>query len=129
VSGASLRSQNTKSCGCYGRQIGHANTIHGHLKSYQATSEYLAWRGMLARCYQPHNYGFRWYGGKGIIVCKRWRGDFARFLADVGSKPAADHVFSRRNKDDDYRPGNCEWSPAGRRSSATQKRGSAHRAH
>jgi hypothetical protein len=98
------------------------NTTHGHLKSYQATSEYIAWRGMIARCYQPHNYGFRWYGGRGIRVCKRWRDDFARFLADVGSKPAADHVFSRKNKDDDYRPGNCEWSPATHRSLARHRR-------
>jgi hypothetical protein len=122
VTGASLRGRNTKSCGCYGQQTGHLNTTHGHLKSYQVTSEYVVWRGMLARCYQPHNYGFRWYGGRGIGVCKRWRGDFAKFIADVGTKPAADYVFSRKNKDDGYRPGNCEWSPARHRSATTQTR-------
>jgi hypothetical protein len=101
-----------RSCGCYGRQTGRMNTTHGHLKSYHATSEYLAWRGMLARCYQPHSDGFRWYGGKGIRVCKRWRSDFAAFLADVGLKPARRMVFSRKDKDDDYKPGNCEWAIA-----------------
>jgi hypothetical protein len=112
VTGRSLRSGNTRSCGCYGRQTGRMNTTHGHLKSYHATPEYVAWRGMLARCYQPHNDGFPWYGGKGIRVCKRWRSDFAAFLADVGLKPARRMVFSRKDKDDDYRPGNCEWAIA-----------------
>jgi hypothetical protein len=112
VTGRSLRSGNTRSCGYYGRQTGRMNTTHGHLKSYHATSAYLAWRGMLARCYQPHSDGFRWYGGKGIRVCKRWRADFAAFLADVGLKPARRMVSSRKDKDDDYRPGNCEWAIA-----------------
>jgi hypothetical protein len=110
VRGASLRSGKTMSCGCYGRQIGHVNTTHGHLKSYHATPEYVAWRGMLARCYLPRSYGFPWYGGKGIRVCKRWRTDFAAFLADVGPKPAPHMMLSRKDKDGDYRPGNCEWS-------------------
>jgi hypothetical protein len=118
VPGASLRSGNTTSCGCYGRQTGRMNTTRGHLKFYQATSEYLAWRGMLARCYQPRSDAFRWYGGKGIRVCKRWRADFAAFLADVGPKPAPRMMFSRNNKDDDYKPGNCGWSALRRKSAA-----------
>jgi hypothetical protein len=110
VSGTSLRSGKTMSCGCYGRQIGRMNTTHGHLRSYHATPEYVAWRGMLARCYLPRSYGFLWYGGKGIRVCKRWQTDFAAFLTDVGPKPGPHMMLSRKDKDDDYRPGNCEWS-------------------
>jgi hypothetical protein len=113
VTGVRLRGGRTRSCGCYARQIGSANTAHGHLRHYRSTTEYAAWRSLLARCYQRRFAGFEWYGGKGIRVCKRWRNDFAAFLADMGLKPAPHMILSRIDKDGDYEPDNCEWSIRG----------------
>jgi hypothetical protein len=123
VSGASLRSGNTRSCGCYGRETGVVNTTHGHLKHYRTTPEYRAWCSLLARCYRPENDSFRWYGGKGIRACKRWRFNFAAFLADVGRKPAPHLILARNDKDGDYEPDNCEWSISSK-SSAVRGRAS-----
>jgi hypothetical protein len=107
--GSNLRHGRTKSCGCYGRQIGTMNTRHGHSKHYRKSPEYSAWSSMLARCYRPTNDAFPWYGGAGITACKRWRGGFSCFLADVGLRPATNFILVRKYKDRNYTPSNCEW--------------------
>jgi hypothetical protein len=71
--GYSLRNCETTSCGCYGRLTGAMNAKHGHARHYKQSPEYRAWASMLARCYRPTHDAFRWYGGVGITVCKRWR--------------------------------------------------------
>lgn len=44
-------------------------------------------------------------------MCERWtgRGGFARFLADLGERPAG-MTLDRVNVDGDYAPGNCRWA-------------------
>jgi hypothetical protein len=118
VTGVGLRLGRTRSCGCYARQVGLANTTHGHLRHYRPTTEYSAWRAMISRCYRPSFANFQWYGGKGIRVCKRWRTDFAAFLADMGPKPAPHMFLCRIDKDGDYEPDNCEWRTRGKSRSA-----------
>jgi hypothetical protein len=36
---------------------------------------------------------------------------FEAFLADMGRKPSPQHVFTRINRDDNYKPGNLERKP------------------
>jgi hypothetical protein len=112
VRGAHLRSGHTLSCGCYGRETGFSSATHGHLRGYRTTPEYRAWVAALARCYRTEHDSYRWYGGKGVRVCNRWRDDFAAFLADMGLKPAPHLILCRKDKDGDYEPENCEWSIA-----------------
>jgi hypothetical protein len=109
VRGYELRSGRTISCGCHGRQTGLVNITHGDLRHYKMTAEYVAWRAMLARCNNPGSYGFRWYGAKGIAICKEWRTNFSAFLADMGRKPEAHFVLGRLDKEGDYEPNNCVW--------------------
>jgi hypothetical protein len=111
VSGRSLRSGKTISCGCRGSRTGTMNIKHGHTRHYQQSPEYRAWAILVARCSRSTHGAFRWYGGAGIKVCKRWRNSFAAFLADMGSKPDPHFVLARIHKDRDYTPSNCEWSP------------------
>lgn len=110
---SNLRGGNTQSCGCYHAEVTSAvKTIHGRCKS----TEYTSHQAMMARCYSSANIGFRLYGGRGIVVCDRWRlgedgkSGFQCFLADMGQKPTARHSLDRINVNGNYQPDNCRWA-------------------
>jgi hypothetical protein len=67
---------------------------------------------MLARCHNANSTGFKYYGGRGIEVCKRWRNSFAAFLEDMGERPSAKYSIDRIDCDGDYQLGNCRWVTA-----------------
>ena len=63
---------------------------------------------MRARCGDPSNVSFPYYGGKGVTVCAQWA-DFAVFLADMGERPEG-KTLDRRDPVGDYEPNNCRWA-------------------
>ncbi|KKL06779.1 hypothetical protein LCGC14_2592630, partial [marine sediment metagenome] len=78
----SLRTGNTKSCGCLPKEILIArNTTH----TLSKTGTYKIWRGMISRCRYDYPF-YRYWHGKGIKVCDRWM-SFKRFLFDMGERP------------------------------------------
>lgn len=83
----------------------HATFKHG----YSYTPEYRAWQTMRLRCQNPANQAYANYGGRGIIVCERWRESVSNFIADMGPKPTPKHEIDRINNDGNYEPGNCRW--------------------
>jgi hypothetical protein len=78
----------------------------------QYPSEYAAWTNAKQRCSNPRNRAWCNYGGRGIKVCRRWRGpyDFANFLKDMGPKPRPELTLERKNNDKGYTPSNCVWA-------------------
>lgn len=76
---------------------------------WSTTPTYRSWSAMLSRCYDPRNASYPSYGGRGIMVCDRWR-DFVNFLADMGRRPSLDHSIDRENRDCNYEPGKCRWA-------------------
>lgn len=101
----SLRNGGTRSCGCLSREVA-GDTFRTHGMS--TLVEYQIWKGMLRRCSVESEDCYRNYGGRGISVCARWRGDFLSFYEDMGSRPSLEHSIDRKNNDGSYSCGHCD---------------------
>lgn len=86
--------------------VGHY--FHGSSSRAVRSPTYNSWRGMKHRCENPNAAKYKYYGGKGIKVCQRWR-DFRNFLKDMGEKPTPRHTIGRLDSSKNYCPSNCEW--------------------
>jgi hypothetical protein len=81
-------------------------TKHGMYRS----PEYQSWLAMKARCSNPNNSGFEYYGGRGISVCEEWSKNFLAFFADVGPRPGPGFSLDRIDVNGSYAPGNVRWA-------------------
>lgn len=81
------------------------------------------WANMKARCLNPNNPGFKYYGGRGIRVCPRWVDSSRAFIADMG-EPVGALSLDRINNDGHYEPENCRWATS--KEQANNRGGSDH---
>lgn len=75
VTVANITSGHTLSCGCnrLGKLKPRKYSVHNPII-------YSCWSCMISRCYDKTNTSYNDYGGRGVIVCERWKNNYQYFL-------------------------------------------------
>lgn len=105
-----LLSGQSKSCGCYKRELHTKHGRSGIVNGKRTDRTYSIWTSMIGRCYVPTAGGYERYGAKGVAVCDRWRHSFENFLADMGEAPEGMSIDRFPDRSGNYEPGNCRWA-------------------
>jgi len=103
-----LRHGRMKSCGCLSKErLQEGRFKHGQC-TIKTSATYRVWSAMVQRCTNAKNHAFKYYGGRGITICKTWLA-FVNFLRDMGEKPPG-LTLERVDNSAGYSKTNCKWA-------------------
>lgn len=106
---ADLNSGNTKSCGCYQKDVvSDLKTKHGG----SSDRLYSIWCNMKTRCTNPNFKQYNDYGGRGIAIYHDWLNSYSLFKEWALSNGYRDDLtLERIDVNGNYEPLNCTFIP------------------
>jgi len=110
VSARSLRSGNSRSCGCFKVEAAQMRLCGDRSRH---PLEYRNWCLMKRRCLNYKDISYHNYGGRGITICERWEASFAAFYEDMGPRPTLKHQLDRIRNEEGYWCGKQECPECG----------------
>jgi hypothetical protein len=106
ASAVNLKTNHTKSCGCLQKEIiCKLRFKHG----MRHTKLYNCWSGMFKRCENPNCKEFKYYGARGISICRKWRNSKVFFSWALSHNYRPGLTLDRINSQKSYKPSNCQW--------------------
>jgi len=107
ISAGSYIKSGKAGCGC--------RRGRGHTHGMTNTKFFKLWTRIITRCYNKSCFGYYRYGGRGIVVCDRWKTSFQNFMDDMYEeylevkKTIPNLQIDRIENDGNYCPENCRF--------------------